>query len=125
MYWSAPEILTFIAYAYSCQSLNKHGELSSVARLQKIGLSLRLSHLFVCASSEGFDEPAHLRRLILAFAAPLCNMNQHPMNSKNRFFQFSLLDGAQIKIQGCKHTVCYRDRDEKCVCSCRHLQIPQ
>ena len=81
--WSAPEILEFILYAYSCQYLSMNGELHvcSGARLIILGLSIRLNHCyFVRGRSEGSEEPAHLRRLVLAFAARLCNMIQHPVN---------------------------------------------
>ena len=45
-------------------SLNTHAQLASRARGQKFRLSLQLLPFNVHASSEGSDEPVHMRRLV-------------------------------------------------------------
>ena len=49
--------------------INAHAYVSSRAWGSKFSLSMHLHPFYVYASSEGYDESAHMRRLALAFVA--------------------------------------------------------
>ena len=66
--WTGDGISVLLAYAQT-PLMYDHVDVFGEARALKFGQNLYLPPYFVHASSEGFGESAHMRRLSWAFAA--------------------------------------------------------